>query len=244
MLYSQDIPVRDKWSSNTAYLMPAGKWESGIFQPFRYGVNEKLEIRTNALILPLIPNAGVRIAWGSRKGFVFASEHIVSSPTPFLKFFSRKDIGGLISPEFDFPFILTMNNSLIVSKLVDSVSLISAYAGFVFALRGSKPDPQSTIDLPLFYPRMAQYYEGVSIRLGMSLKGSLSGKWFYEEGLHVFVITRKENNFFIENTGSLMWAAGRSLRIKGGYVLTYGRYPFGTHWQMWPTIDLVFGSKM
>jgi hypothetical protein len=238
------LPVRDRWSSNTAYLLPAGKWESGIFQPLRYGLNNKLEIHSNAIALPLIPNAGIKIALGSRDGFFFASDHILSSPTIFLKLVSRKGIGGLISPEFDFPLIISVSNSIIVSKPIGSESLFSGYAGFVFAIRGDKPNSQSTIDLPLVYPRMAHFYEGINLRSGISYKGAFSKKLFYEEGLQFFIVTRNKNNFFTENSGNLMWAAGRAIRIKGGYILSYGKYPFGTHWQLWPSIDLVFGSRI
>jgi hypothetical protein len=238
------LPVLEKWSCNTAFLMPAGKWESGIFQPLRYGLNKKLEIHSNAILLPLIPDAGIKIALGSRGGFVFTSDHVLSSPTIFLKLVSRKGIGGLISPEFDFPLIISISNSIIVSKPVGSGSLLTGYIGFLFAIRGYKPNPQSTIDLPLVYQRMAHFYEGMTIRSGISYKGAFSKKFFYEEGLQSFIITRSKNNFFIENSGNLMWAAGRVVRLKGGYILSYGKYPFGTHWQLWPSIDLVFGSRI
>lgn len=244
MASAQDEPLLKKWSYNTAYIMPSGKWETGVFQPFRYGINSKMEIRTSVPTLVLIPSAGLKITHGSDGDFLFASEHILSVPTPFLNIMSRKGIGGLISPEYEFPFILSVGNSLIVSHKVATRMLASAQAGFVFALRGSKPDPQSTIDLPVFYSRMAHYYEGASIRLGAALKGSLGNKWFYEEGVQAFFITRPENNFFFENTGTIMWALGKSLRIRGGYILAYGKYPYLTpKWQMWPTFDLVFGSR-
>lgn len=243
-LHAQDEPLLKKWSLNTAYLMPAGKWESGIFQPFRYGISQKMELRANALIFPLMPNAGIKIAWGTKNNFVMASEHSLSVPSPFLNVMSRKGIGGLISPEYDFPFILAISNSMIVSRKITSSTIASANAGFVFALRGEKPDPQSTIDLPLFYPRMAPYYEGTSIKLCAAIKGIIGGKLFYEETVQTFIITRPENNFFFENSGTLMWALGRSLRIRGGYILAYGKYPYVTpKWKMWPTLDLVFGSK-
>jgi hypothetical protein len=238
------LPVRDRWNCNTAFLMPAGKWESGIFQPLRIGLNNKLEFHSNAIVLPFIPDSGIKIALGSRDGFVFASDHILSSPTIFLKLVSRKGIGGLISPEFDFPLIISFSNSIIVSKPIGSGSLFSGYAGFLFAIRGDKPNPQSTIDLPLVYPRMAHFYEGITIRSGISYKGALSKKLFYEEGLQFFIVTRNKNNLFAENSGNLMWAAGRAIRIKAGYILSYGKYPFGTHWQLWPSIDLVFGSSI
>jgi hypothetical protein len=245
-LIAQDLslPVLDTWSFNTAYLMPAHKWECGLYQPFRYGLSNKLEIHANAIIFPLIPNAGIKIALGSRNGFVFASDHFISSQTVFLKVVSREGIGGLISPEFDFPIIIAISNSFIVSKPIGSESLFSGSAGFVFAFRGDKPNPQSTIDLPVVYPRMTHSYEGITIRSGLSFKGAFSKKLFYEEGVQSFFVTRSKNNFFAENSGSIMWAAGRAIRIKAGYILSYGKYPFGGHWQLWPTIDIVFGSKI
>ncbi len=242
--FAQDDLLLKKWSYNTAYIMPAHKWESGIFQPFRYGINQKLEVNTNVLILPLIPTMGIKYALGSKIGFDISSEHSLSVPTPFLNIISRKGIGGMISPEFDFKFILSVYNGLIVSRPIASKMLASAKVGITFAIRGEKPDPQSTIDLPVFYSRMAHYYDGASIRLGGAIKGSFGEKWFYEEGAQAFIITRSENNFFFENTGTIMWAVGKSLRIRGGYILAYGKYPYLTpKWQLWPTLDLVFGSR-
>jgi len=244
ILQAQDEPLLKKWSYNTAYLMPAGKWESGLIQPFRYGINQKLEVFTNVLMLPFIPEAGAKLSWGTKNDFVLASEHSLSVPTPFLNMVSTKGIGGLISPEYDFSFILSVYNGLIISRQIASKTLVSAKAGLAFAIRAEKPDPQSTIDLPVFYPRMAHYYDGASIRLGGAVKGSLGEKWLYEEGLQVFIITRPENNFFFENTGTLMWAVGKSFRIRGGYILAYGKYPYVTpKWQLWPTLDFVFGSR-
>ena len=243
--FAQDAPLLKKWSFNTAHLMPAGKWESGLFQPFRYGINNKMEVYTNVLMLPLIPSAGVKFSLGTRNDYDFASEHSLSVPTPFLNIMSMEGTGGLISPEYDFSFILSVDNALVVSRKIAPKMVASAKAGFVFAIRGEKPDPQATIDLPLFYPRMAHYYDGASIRLGASVKGTLSDKWFYEEGVQAFIITRPDNNFFFENSGTLMWAVGQSLRIRGGYVLCYGKYPYETpKWQIWPTLDLVFGSRL
>jgi hypothetical protein len=240
---TDSLPVRQLWTSNTACLMPEGKWESGVFQNFRYGLNNKLEIYSNSLLIPLIPKVGIKVGLGSRNRYIFASSHDVSSPSTFLNFVSRKGIGGLISPEFDFPFIISINNLFILSKSIGSASILSAYAGFLFAIRSKKPNNQSTIDLPLVYPRMAHFYEGSTVRLGISLKGPICKRWFYEEEFQTFIITRSSNNFFPENSGTLMWAAGKSLRIKAGYVMSYGNYPFGTHWQLWPSFGMVFGSS-
>ena len=133
---------------------------------------------------------------------------------------------------------------MLASKQITKNTLLTAKIGYIFSLRSEKPDPNSTIDLPVFYPRMAHYYEGTSIRPGVAVKGRLGDKWFFEEGVQAFIITRTENNFFFENTGTLMWAIGASWRIRGGYIVAYGKYPYESpKWQLWPTFDIIFGSR-
>jgi hypothetical protein len=243
VLLGQESALYSKWSSNTAVLMPKGKWESGIFQSFRYGINDKIELRSNALIFPVFPSAGMKVSLGGKNGYIFASEHAVSYPSLFLDLISFKGTGGLISPQYEFPFILSVSNSLIISKHIGSSSIISIDAGIDLALRTSKPDYQATIDLPLIYPRMAHYYEGISINGSVSFKGTISKEFFYEENARLFIITRENDNLFAENNGMIMWVAGKSFRLKGGYSLSWGRYPFGNHFQLWPLIGMVFGSR-
>jgi hypothetical protein len=235
--------VKKYMSYNSAYQMPKKKWESGIRQPFRFGLTEKTEIYSTALALPLIPNAGIKFSWGEKGGFNFATSHSLSIPSPVLNILSRKGTGGFISPEFTFPFILSVSNSVMASKPVCDSALLTLKADFLFAIRGHEIDPQSTIDLPVIYPRMAHYYKGSSVRLSASIKTPVMKKLGVEEGLQVFLITRSENNFFAENTGYLYWKMSKKMLLKAGYNLSYGVYPFGKHWQLWPSLDLLFGSR-
>jgi hypothetical protein len=245
LLHAQDTTaLRNYWSFGTSYLMPHHKWESGIAQPFRYGLSEKYEIHSNALELPVFPNIGIKIAQGFKNSVAFASDHVISYPTVFMNAASSKGTGGLISPQYYIPSIISIYNAFMATKPIGSSAFLTAFLGYSFAIRSSKPDPMATIDLPLVYPRMAHYYEGSTFRLGMTYKSSLGKKWLYEDGFEIFYVTRPDNNFFFENTGSLMWVMSRTFRIKGGYSLSYGRYPYGTMWQLWPAIDFVFGSKI
>ncbi len=224
--------------------MPRHKWESGISQPFRYGINQKFELYSNALEAVIFPNVGIKIAQGEKNGFVFASDHALSYPTRFMKFVSIKGTGGLISPQFQIPEIVSISNSIIVTKYLTSSSVLSAVLGFSFAIRSNKPDPLATIDLPLVYPRMAHYYSGSTFKLNLIYKRSISKKLFFEESAQIFLITRSNNNFFFENRGAVMLAIGKSVRIKGGYSLSNGRYPYGSMWQLWPAVDIIFGRKI
>jgi hypothetical protein len=241
---AQETTVIEKWTHNTSQLVPAGKWECGIFQPLRYGVSENIEISTHVLLFPLMPNVAFKFRWKSREGIILSSEHKFSYNSPFLNFFSRKGTGGLLSPEFDFPFILTLNNSFQASKPIGSNYMATLRLGYIFALHGTAPDALSTMDIPLFYPRMAQYYEGSVINPFAGFKAALNERWLCEINAQVFWVTRSENNFFFEHNGTIMRAFGKSLRLRGGYVLAYGKYPYGSpKWQMWPTLDIIFGSK-
>lgn len=227
---------------NTAYLMPEKKWESGIRQPLRIGLSQKAEIYSTVLALPLTPNAGIKIAWGELGSFSVATTHSLSVPSPVLNMLSRNGIGGFISPEFTFPFILSINNSVLASRPLCDSALLTIKAEFLFALRGGEIDPQSTIDLPIMYPRMAHYYKGTSVRLAANVKAPICHKAGVEEGVEVFMITRSGNNFFAENTGYVYWKMCKKMRLKAGYNLSYGSYPFGNHWQLWPSVDLLLGN--
>ncbi len=167
----------------------------------------------------------------------------ISFPSVFLNAMSFKGTGGLISPQYSFPFIITLSNCLIATTVIGSSSLLTADAGLTLALRGSKPDYQSSIDIPFIYQRMAHYYEGTSIKSGISFKGTIVKNLYFEEGTRIFLITRKSENIFIENSGAVMWSSKGSLRIKAGYLLSWGKYPFGNHLQLWPAIDFIFGSR-
>jgi hypothetical protein len=242
--FSQEKSLPDKWSYNTAFLMPAGKWETGIFQPFRYGISEKVELNAAALLFPVLPNVGIKINLGEKGKFRFASEHSISIPSIFLNIVSFKGTGGLISPQYSFSFMTSFSNCIIASMPLGSKSVLSADAGIAFALRTQKPNYQSTIDIPFIYQRTAHWYDGASIKAEVLYRGMIGENLLYEECMRVFLITRSSDNLFIENSGGIMWLSGGSLRIKAGYLLSWGKYPFGDHWQMWPAIDLIFGSKV
>ena len=48
------------WDLHSAYPMPKGRWEVGIFQPMRYGLNEGLEVSTHPLLFFVMPNISLK----------------------------------------------------------------------------------------------------------------------------------------------------------------------------------------
>ena len=236
-------PFENAQSNLNALIQNKGTWTSGLIQPFRLGITPTKELFTSALLLPLMPNAGIKISLGNRKDYYFASEHSVSIPSIFLNTVSRKGTGGILSPEFDFPFILAMNHTAHVSKSLNTNTLLSFRLGISIALKTGSVDPLSTIDMPVFYPRMAHYYSGISIRPGVNLLGRLSASWTFEEDLRLYLITRENNNLYFENHGVLYWKSRGSFGIRFGYLMSYGNYPYGDQFQVWPQLDIMFGNR-
>jgi hypothetical protein len=240
MLFAQNLERR--WSEKTAFTLEKGKWESGLFQSFRYGLSDKVELRTNALLLPIFPNLGVKVAWAEYGDWQLAGEHSLSYPTLLLKSLSFKGTGGFLSPEFSYPFMLATSHIAYASRWLGDKALLTAEAGFSLTLRGGSIDYRSSIDYPVLYPRMAHYFKGMTLRGGVSYKLGLAERWSLEENARLFGMTRARDNLFVENAGTLQGLVGKSFRIRCGYNMSWGAYPYGNQMQLCPTLDLVFGN--
>jgi hypothetical protein len=150
---AQNVPVINRWSYKTAYQMRKGKWESGLVQPFRYGISRRVEITANVLQMPFVPNAGVKIFLGNVKGFQMASEHILQYNTPLFNLLSRKGTGGILSPQFTFPNMFTFSNTFLVTRQLFDTAFVTARAGIFLGMRDGYLSPLATVDFPLIYPQ-------------------------------------------------------------------------------------------
>jgi len=240
---AQTSPLLNRWSYHTAYLMHKNKYESGIVQPFRYGISDRVEITTNVLQNIAVPNAGVKVFIADVKGFHMASEHGLQYNSLFFKLLSRKGIAGILSPQFPFPNLFTFSSSFLVTKQIFDTAYVTARAGFFLGMRDGYLSPLATVDLPVIYPRNSHLFNKCTFRLGADIRGKIKRSWGYMFDLQFFVLPISEHNFFMENTGVIMCNWGKHCRFKGGYKLCYGDYPFGKQWHLLPTLDIVFGSK-
>ncbi|HNW71290.1 MAG TPA: hypothetical protein PKI01_12855 [Bacteroidales bacterium] len=242
-LAAQSTPLLNRWSHRTAYLMRKNKYESGLVQPFRYGISNRVEISTNVLQNFVVPNAGVKVFIADVKGFHMASEHGFQYNSLLFKLLSRKGTGGILSPQFTFPNMFTLSSAFLVTKQVFDTAYVTARAGFFLGMHDGELDPLATVDFPVIYPRTSHLFNTCTFRLGADIRGKIKRSWSYMFDLQFYVLPVKEHNFFMENTGTIMCNLGKNARFKGGYKLCYGDYPFGKQWHLLPTIDIVFGSK-
>lgn len=241
-IFPQDTLRGDYWTDGTAYNVPKKRWELALLTASRYGISRKVEISAHPLMFFLMPQVKVKLGWGEYSGFRLATEHGVFYPTFFMNLVATKGTGGLISPEFTIPQMFAIYNRFLTSYRPFRNSVLSAHAGIAFSIKFGPLDPQSTIDLPLIYPRLAVFYNQPEFDAGVDFRGKFIPRLGWLFNVENFIVCGTPQNYFMENKGVLAYTSKKeSLRIEAGYKLCFGRYPAGPQWHLLPSIDLVFG---
>jgi len=233
------------WSSGTAYTLPVGRMEVGIFQPLRYGLSTSLEFSIHPLVTFLMPNLSVKWSHRSFNGFQVSTNHSLYYPTPLLRTVAREGTGGLISPEFRIPNMVAINTEVLASKFIAKDQVLTGKLGLALAAKSATLDRRTTIDLPLIFPRMNVFYHGYSLRGGTNLQGRMFRRWHYRADAEIFITPKAEENFAFEQLGLLLWQKSARFQFCFGYKLVYGEYPFGSQWHLLaPLVDLQWGWRV
>ena len=236
------------WSSGTAHSLPKGQWETGLFQPVRYGLNDDQDIALHPFFALKLPNLVFKKTWTEKNSWTIASRHGFYYPTPLLQSITGAGKFKIVAPQFEFPTLIGLTNEILATRSVGTGQL-TGKAGLLLGLGGGDLDPTSTIDVPLVYPRLAVYYNGWGLRLGADYEAPVKGRWSGFVDGDVFLYPGSASALFFETKVLLIWTKSSRLRFMVGYKLTYGEYPFGSHWQIlppklptfpggWPLIDI------
>jgi hypothetical protein len=241
-LFSQDSITGIYWTDGTACNVPKHRWELGLFTASRYGISKNVEISAHPLMVFLMPQVKVKLGWGVYSGFRLATEHGIFYPTMFMRLVATEGTGGLISPEYTIPQMFAISNRFLASYSPFQMALLTAHAGIAFSIKFGPLDPQSTIDLPVIYPRLAVFYNQPEFDAGIDFRGQFIPRLGWLFNVENFVVCGTEYNYFLENKGVLAYTSVKAtLRIEAGYKLCFGKYPSGEQWHLLPVVDLVFG---
>ena len=236
------------WSSGTAHSLPKGQWETGLFQPVRYGLNDDQDIALHPFFALKLPNLVFKKTWTQKNSWTIASQHGIYYPTPLLNSITGAGKFKIVAPQFEFPTLIGLTNEILATRSIAKGQL-TGKAGLLLGLGGGDLDPLSTIDIPLVYPRLAVYYNGWGLRLGSDYVAPIKGRWSGFIDGDVFLFPGSSSALFFETKVLLIWTKSNRLRLMVGYKFTYGEYPFGSHWQVlppklptlpggWPLIDI------
>ncbi len=160
-VYPQSAKVNNNiWSIGTAYNLPQGRWEVGVFHPLRYGLSEKVELAAHPILFFIMPNISLKWSHNKTDDFAIATRHSLTYPTPLLRLSSMEGAGGIISPEFYIPHMVEFYNELLFSKSISNYHLVTGKVGFSLAAKSDDLDERALIDYPMAYHRLAVYYHG------------------------------------------------------------------------------------
>ena len=247
-LISQIFP-QGEWLPGTAHTLPQGRWEYGLFQPVRWGQSENREISFYKLTALLMPGVTIKQGWGQRSGWTISTTHALYYPTPLLKMVAKPGIGGMISPEFEIPNMVSLWNMVLASKDLDQGKIFTIKAGIALAFGGGDLAMESTIDLPLIYHRLAVYYNSWLLRFGSDVNGRLNKKWTYLVDSDLFLIPGMKGSFALEHKGMVTWEKSSRFHISMGYKMVHGQYPDGypseniTRLHILPLLDLQWAKE-
>jgi len=236
---------QQNWSQNSAYLVPTGRMEVGLFQSMRYGLLENMELSSHPLVFVLMPNLSLKWSHKSFGGFTFSTRHSIYYPSPLLRNLAREGIGGIISPEFEIPDMVSLYNEALLSKIITKHHLLTGKLGIAFAKKFSELDERTTIDLPIVFPRLAVFYYDYSFRFGFDVQGKLFKRWEYLMDADLFYIPKSDENIAFEHKGLVVWTKSPRFQLCFGYKLSYCEYPFGTQWHLLlPLFDLQWAWQL
>lgn len=237
----EELPRNDRWSEGTAQLLPRGRWESSVLGPVRWGVHDGVEVSTQPVLdLLRMPNAAAKIAWGAAEGWRFATRHEVSWPTPLLRSIAHPGAYGILPGDARIPGILSFRHEAIATVRNDPDDRFTVAAGVRHSFRNGDMS-MPTIDLPIVFPRTADYHHGPVLQARALLERRLRGDVWLVSQATLFRIRDPRAPFHFEQRGMLAWRGSRRFAAEAGVLYVHGRYPFGTQQHLMPWIDLQLG---
>lgn len=224
-------------TSESSKILDDGKFEIGIFQPLRWGYSKNMEISTHPILFFTMPNGSVKIkhdTWG------ISSRHRFVYPTPLMRMFQKPGMFGLITPEADVgkvPHIFVFQNEIYKSISVNN-SIITFKGGHTFAIVSDELDDRFSLDLPLIYPRMGEFFNGYKINIGADLRTHITNSISLLIDGDMFKIPNEE--FFYESKLIGEYKVNKSWKILAGTKFTYGQYPYGKQTRLFPLFDVMY----
>ena len=224
-------------SAESAHLLEKGDREIGLFQPLRWGYSENIELATHPILMFGIPNISIKI---KHEKYDLTSRHRFIYSTPLMQFFQKKGKFGLIPPVADVgevPHIFIFQNGIFKSISLDK-TLFTLKGRFIFAVVSKRLDERLSVDLPLVYPAMGEFFNGYKFSFGVDARHHFSEQFsVLLDGDAVIIPTE---DIFLGTKLLGEYQLNNHYRVLLGAKLTYGIYPFGKQTRRFPLFDIIY----
>lgn len=231
--------------SGTAYVLSPGNWEKGLFQPLRFGLRGGREVSVNPLIATVVPHARLKVQRSAVGGWQRAYRYSFAVPTPLMRLFRRSGTGGLFAPDpsiAPIPWMVMVRQEVLLTRPWRKGTM-TGKLGVALALRGGELDSRYLLELPVIYPRLAVYFQGWQVNLGLDGQYPLSRRWSVLADTDLLITPGYKDPWAWEQKGMLQWRKSGRFRIDLGYKLVIGKYPTGQEWQILPLADLIWSRS-
>lgn len=235
--------------SHNANLLNKSQLRYSLFSFSEYGVTDNITLVAHPLWVFLSPDISLKWKLKEKGNTRYSLIHGISCPTPILNLISRSGTGGIISPEFDIPFMISIKNGILANKKINDQNILFGGITVEFAMFNNSLEPGSTIDLPIISPRLNVFYKNLGVEFNLGAEGNISEKFDYYTQTKLFLFPLKDKEFsdeygntnklFGEITGMVFWNLKKKCKLGFGGKLCYGNYPFGDQWHLLPAIDFV-----
>ena len=220
------------------------KNEIGVFKNYKYIHSEQLEISSYPIYFFVIPNVNVRYRHNNKfSDYLYEnihsnlySNHSFFVPTALLNAVKKEGMMGIVSPELDdFPFMIAIKNEIEIFKEKENYNF-NFKIGMTYGYSAKDLDKRSEIDLPIIYPRMKVFHTNSNYNFNgyVGFNYRVNEKFTLFSNLSVIFYPNENHNFHMENKSFVIWNYSKKVKIKTGYKLVYGEYPFGNKVHLLP----------
>lgn len=103
--------------------------------------------------------------------------------------------GGLISPEFDIPFMLSVRNGMISTWKLKNDHRITSELGVEFALLNDKLQPEVLLTFPSLVQEMLFIIKNSGIDAGLTAEGKILGRIDYYSKVQGFIFPAETSEY-------------------------------------------------
>lgn len=229
----------------TAYSVPEGQLHISLLAPIRYGLLPTVELQTFVgLWAYKTPNIYVKKNWYEDR-WVFASKHGLVYPTQGLKILRKDDRDHTINEEAEIPQILTIQNELIASYVLNPTCNVeipywvaTGRLGIDISVTGKRADSFNRMTFFSLYHRTASFYGDKVLYAGLQLDGGLWQNLYFNLGADVYSIDFDFSG--IEAQGNLIYHYNQKLSFAAGIKIVKTQNPIEKEMNYAPMIDVCY----
>ncbi len=181
----------------TAYTLPQKQLHLSLLAPVRYGLTNKIELQSFlGLWAYRVPNIYLKKSWfywldGT---LLISSKHGIAYPTQGLKIFRKDDRDHTLNSDAEIPQIVTFQNELIASYVLNPTCnieeplwIVSARLGLDISATSKREESFNRMTFFSFYNRTASFYGDKVLYAGLQLDGGFLKRLYFKKMAERFI---------------------------------------------------------